>query len=153
MASQDDFPSYFRQIQVKFSRLYAHVLQKTNLTLPQYALLNELAAQGSIPMTEISEKLHITKPAVTHLVDQLEKKKLLKRIAHASDRRISLLKVETKGKKMVRCIQATILRFLLSTLDQFNAKEKAVITRFYGRLSQTVDEILKKFEEAPSCKK
>lgn len=136
------FPGYFREIQTKFSRFYARILTQADLTLPQYALLNQLADRETFPMTEASEKLHISKPAVTYLVDRLERGKYLKRLAHPRDRRISLLQIQPKGEKIVREVQTTILHFLIKTLNQFSAREQKVITRFYGLLAQNMEEIL-----------
>ena len=72
MKEKNQFLHYFRENQVRFSKFYARILTDVELTMPQYALLNELASRGTIPMTDASEKLHITKPAVTHLLDLLE---------------------------------------------------------------------------------
>ena len=93
-------------------------------------------------MTELSSKLHISKPAVTHLVDQLEKKKYTKRIAHAKDRRISLIEAQPKGQKIIRDMQSYILSYLLRTFDKFSSAEKKTIREFYTELSNTMDEVL-----------
>ena len=142
MAEKDLFTRSFREVQVKFSRLYAMVLNKANLTPSQYALLNQLAVSGSVPMTHFSKQLHISKPAVTNLVDRLEKNKYLKRLSHPKDRRIYLLKLEPKGDKLVRKIQAYMLRILLKALGQFSGREQKTINQFYASLSQNVGEAL-----------
>lgn len=142
MNEKDEFSTYFRAIQTRFSRFYARCLTQTDLTLQQYALLNQLASSGTMSMTDASEKLLITKPAVTHLVDRLEKGGFIKRLAHPDDRRIYLLQISPKGKRVVRDIQSVILRFFLKTLNQFDAAEKKTIVRFYAQMSHTMDEIL-----------
>ena len=98
MNARDQFAAHFREIHPKFSRFYFHILQSVDLSLPQYALLNQLMLLGSISMTEASNRLQITKPAVTNLVDRLEEKKFLKRIPHSEDRRIILLSLLPKGE-------------------------------------------------------
>jgi len=142
MSEKEEFTRSFREIQPKFSRFYARILTQADLSLPQYALLNQLTTQGTVSMTEISGKLFISKPAVTSLVDRLEKNKLLKRIGHPSDRRIFLLQILPKGERIVLKIQAQALQFLLKTLDQFNAAERRTIIRFYASLSKTMDQLL-----------
>ena len=139
---EEVFTRHFREIQPKFSRFYVRLLTQAHLTFPQYALLNLLITQKIIPMTEASTKLHITKPAVTNLVDRLEKKRLVKRIPHPNDRRITLLQIQKKGEKIVKETQAHVLQFLLKTLHQFNAEERETISRFYASLSKTMDEML-----------
>ena len=142
MRPKVDFSNQFRQIQPKFSRFYSLLLTELDLTLPQFALLSEIASRGPISMTEASRKLHLTKPAITHLVDQLEKKGRLKRAAHSKDRRVYLLEIHPKGKKIVREIQGEVLKLLLKTLGQFRPKEKETIQRFYLSLSENLDQVL-----------
>lgn len=138
MSQTDDFLAHFRKIQLGFSRLYARILTAADLTLPQYALLNQLASEGTASMTGVSRGLHITKPAVTSLVDRLEKKRLLKRVAHAHDRRVSLLEIQPKGRSIVRSVQRRIFQLLLKTLAPFDTREQSVIRRFYALLAKTL---------------
>ena len=142
MSNRDQFTVYFREVQPKFSRLFTIILSKIGLTLPQYALLTQLAVDGTLPMTQVSRRLHISKPAVTNLVDRLEKNKCLSRIPHPKDRRIYLLELQPKGEKIVRKVQSEVLNVLLQTLSQFSAKERMTINRFYASLSQTLGIVL-----------
>lgn len=142
MSEKEEFSTYFRTIQIKFSRFYALILTEADLTLPQYALLNQLAAGGAVSMTDISEKLHITKPAVTNLTDRLETNKFIKRIEHPNDRRVFLLEIQPKGEKIVRRIQTQILEFLLKTLNRFEPAERKTIIKFYALLAQNMEGLL-----------
>ena len=146
MTEKEEFLELFRAVQPKFSRFYASILTTADLTLPQYALLNQLANLGEVPMTEISSELHVSKPAVTHVVDRLEQKKFLKRLRHPKDRRVYLLQIQSKGKQVVRKIQDQVLHFMLKTIDQLKREEKRSVIRFYALLSQTIDETLSKLE-------
>ena len=147
MSEKDDFVRQFREIQPKFSRFYAHLLTEANLTLPQFALLSQLANRGAVSMTEVSGQLDITKPAVTHLVDRLEKNKLLKRLPHPKDRRVFLLQVQPRGERLVRETQGRVLDFVLKAFNPFSASEKKVIARFYNLLSQNMDQQLLSFRK------
>ena len=142
MDEKNEFTRYFRESQLKFPRLYTIILTKMDITLPQYALLNQLMASEAMPMTQASKELHISKPAVTNLVDRLEKNKCIKRLPHPKDRRVYLLQIQPKGEKMVRRIQTYVLHILLKTLTQFSPAEKRTINRFYACLSETMGEVL-----------
>lgn len=144
MKEKEGFTRHFREVQPKFARICLRTLSRAHLTMPQFGLLNVLVSTGTLPMTEISGKLHISKPAVTNLVDRLEENKFLKRVPHSEDRRISLIQIEPKGEKLVRNMQSTILGFLLKALEQFNSSERRTITEFYARLSNAMDEFLTK---------
>ena len=138
MSEKDKFEAYFREVQPKFSRFYFHILSQAGLTLPQYALLNQLALAGTMSMTEAGERLHISKPAVTNLVDRLEKNKFLKRLAHPKDRRVYLLEIQPEGKTIARKIQTQALNLLLRSLGSFSEGEQKTISRFYAELSKTI---------------
>lgn len=142
MNNQDEFIRSFRQIQPRFSRLYARILACVDLTFPQFALLNLLADSKPMTMTDASEKLCLTKPAITNLVDKLERKKCLKRIPHSHDRRIYLLEIKPHGVQIVQKIRAQVLKYMLETLRSFNDSEKKIIARFYAALASVLEKAI-----------
>ena len=142
MDNRDEFIRSFRQIQPRFSRLYARILACIDLTFPQFALLNLLADSKPMTMTDASEKLCLTKPAITNLVDKLEVKKHLKRIPHPTDRRIYLLEMKPHGIEMVQKIRMHVLKYMLETLGGFNDSEKKIIARFYTALSSVLEKAI-----------
>src|SRR5512140_1201383 len=117
---RETFAASFRELHPKFSRMYVQMLNRVDLTLPQYTLLYQLMLLGSVSMTEISDRLEITKPAVTNLVDRLKEKKFLKRILQPKDRRFIRLEILPKGNKIITEIQAHGLDLLLQAYDQFD---------------------------------
>jgi DNA-binding MarR family transcriptional regulator len=139
---REEFVASFRELHPKFSRMYAQMLDRVGLSLPQYTLLYQLMLLGTVSMTEVSHRLEITKPAVTNLVDRLEEKKFLKRVPHAEDRRVILLEILPKGKKVITEIQGQSLGLLLKAYDQFSEKEHAIISRFYATVSTVMDDFL-----------
>ena len=142
MNEREAFAASFRELHPKFSRMYAQMLNRVDLTLPQYTLLYQLMLLGTVSMTEVSSHLEITKPAVTNLVDRLEEKKCLKRVPHLKDRRVILLEILPKGKKIITEIQGRSLGLLLKAYDQFDGKEHTVISRFYATVSNVMDDFL-----------
>ncbi len=143
MKEKTEFVRHFREVQPKFSRLCMRSLANSGLTMPQYALLN-LLANGPVPMKDISARMHITKPAVTNLVDRLEKHDFLRRGPDLNDRRVTMIAMRPKGIKLVGEMQSAVLGFLLRTLGEFSSSERGVITRFYKMLSKNFDQNLLK---------
>ena len=142
MNEREAFVANFRELHPKSSRMYTKMLDRIDLTFPQYTLLYQLMLLGTVSMTEISDRLEITKPAVTNLVDRLEEKKFLKRVPHTADRRVILLEILPKGKKIITKIRGQSLDLLLKAYDQFNGKEHQVISRFYATVSKIMDDFL-----------
>lgn len=141
MNTKQEFVPLFRQIQIDFSWLYSKILCDLDLTLPQYALLGILAGHP-MTMTDAGAKLHISKPAVTYLTDQLEKKRFLARQPDPNDRRISRLKVLPQGDKKVQQVQSEVLKYILHSLDQFSESEQKMIMRFYAVLAKTLEQTI-----------
>ena len=141
MKEKTEFVRNFREVQPKFARLCGYSLSRAGLTMSQYALLN-LLANGPATMKDLSVRMLITKPAVTNLVDRLEEHDFLKRKADLNDRRVTTIIIRPKGIKLVREMQATVLGFLLRTLEQFSPSERGTINRFYAMLSKNFDQKL-----------
>lgn len=135
-------PAYFREIHLKFSRFFTRVLTEAGLTLPQYALLNQIAASGPLPMSEAGLRLYVSKPAVTSLVDRLEAAGYLARRPHPRDRRITLLEIQPRGRKLVANTQGSLFRVLLLTLGGLRPEEREAIDRFYRRLAENLEKAL-----------
>jgi DNA-binding MarR family transcriptional regulator len=145
---REAFAAGFRALHPKFSRLHTQLLGRVDLTLPQYSLLCQLMLLGTVSMSEISSRLEITKPAVTNLVDRLEKKKFLRRAPDAQDRRVIHLEILPKGEKVIAEIQEQSLAVLLKAYDQFNTAENETIGRFYATLSKVLDDFSAKARHA-----
>lgn len=142
MKRSGNLSNSFREIQVLFSRFYTTVLNEYDITLPQYALLSLLTSSQAIPMTQASKKLHISKPAITNLVDRLEKNNLIKRLEVPEDRRVYLLKALPKGEALVQKIQNRVLPLPLQTLHSFGERDQKIILNFYRILSQNISRTL-----------
>ncbi len=137
----------FRAVHTRFSRLYSNFLVEEDLTLPQYALLTVLKQFGDISMTEASLRLKVTKPAVTQIVDKLEKIKYIKRITHPEDRRSYLLQILKKGDDVVKQGEKLSLDVLLKTLGEYSPAEQRSIESFYCSLLGKVDVVITSQEE------
>ena len=89
-------------------------------------------------MTDVSDVLSVTKPAVTNLADQLEKEKLISRIPHPEDRRSYLLEIQPKGIKKANQIQDVILATLDKTFAGLKKSESEIVHDFYEQLSNNL---------------
>jgi len=136
---KNDFSTLFRSTHSKMSRLYTRVLSRLDLSLPQYAILNLLSAQDSMSMTQISRALGITKPAVTNLVDRLENRKLVRRVADTKDRRVSRLAISAKAKGIVQAIQGQTIGLCENAFEKLSASEARTMVRFHEILTLSID--------------
>jgi DNA-binding MarR family transcriptional regulator len=139
---EPEFQNLLRGIQIRFARFLEVVLQGKKITVSQYNVLATLSQAGPVPMNQVAKKLHISKPAITHLVDRLEKNRWIRRQFPPHDRRVSLLDLTPQGQRLVQRVQKRFIEFGASVLFKVSPKERDVIKRFYEQLTEELDKVL-----------
>ncbi len=148
MTPLQDAMNRFRDLHVRAIRYYARVFDELGLTLPKYALLSQLCAAGPMPLTEVSRRLQISKPATSTLVHRLEKEGLIQRIKHPHDRRSSILSLSVKGCKKTDCAQKAMLNLVVSTFKGFPESKRETVIQFYAKLADLIES---RSHFSPSC--
>ena len=136
------FQKTVRELQLKFTRYYAKSLSEHHLSVSQFALVSLVYHGGEAPMSSLAKRLMISLPAVTHLVDRLERDKFIKRASHPTDRRVTLIRITKKGEKAVYETQGRIQKLFMKTLHAFEPKERYVVQDFYVRFSGELEKQL-----------
>src|SRR5919106_6627580 len=83
-----------RRLQKKFNRA------GLNLTIEQWSVLYHLWKEDGKSQQDLCNATFRDKPSITRLVDNLEKLKLVKRIASESDRRMNMIFLTKQGQKL-----------------------------------------------------
>jgi MarR family 2-MHQ and catechol resistance regulon transcriptional repressor len=66
-----------------------------------FAVLEALLHKGPLPVNEIGKKVLLTSGSITVAVDRLEKKGLVERRAHGTDRRARIVYLTREGRKLI----------------------------------------------------
>jgi MarR family 2-MHQ and catechol resistance regulon transcriptional repressor len=66
-----------------------------------FAVLEALLHKGALPVNEIGKKVLLTSGSITVAVDRLEKKGLVERRAHGTDRRARIVHLTKEGRKLI----------------------------------------------------
>ena len=69
-----------------------------------FAVLEALLHKGPLPVNEIGRKVLLTSGSITVAVDRLEKKGLVERRAHGSDRRTRVVHLTKEGKRLITAV-------------------------------------------------
>lgn len=79
------------------------VLFEFDLTFARYEALALLSftRKGELPLSKMGPRLMIHPTSVTNIVDRLEAAKLVERVPHPSDRRITLARITPEGRDLV----------------------------------------------------
>ncbi len=84
-------------------------IQANGLNPTEFAVLELLFHKGDQPMQQIGEKILLASGSITYVVDKLEQKGLLQRIACPSDRRVTYASITEAGKKFIEDIFPAML--------------------------------------------
>src|SRR6185369_10195986 len=66
-----------------------------------FAVLEALLHKGPLPINEIGKKVLLTSGSITVAVDRLEKRGLVERRAHGTDRRARIVHLTREGKRLI----------------------------------------------------
>ncbi len=81
-------------------RTHQHLSSK-GLTLSQFAVLEALYHLGPLSQKEIGQKILRSSGNITMVIDNLEKRELVKRKRHKVDRRYFIVHLTSRGKKLI----------------------------------------------------
>jgi DNA-binding MarR family transcriptional regulator len=93
--------SLMRAQQIMLARV-EEVLRPHELTFARYELLMLLlfSGNGSLPLSQVGDRLQVHPASVTNAVDRLERQRLVRRMPHPSDRRATLAEITDAGRKV-----------------------------------------------------
>src|SRR6185503_14056679 len=81
-------------------------ISELEMCASDFAVLEALLHKGPLPVNEIGKKVLLTSGSITVAVDRLEKRGLVERRAHGTDRRARIVHLTTEGKKQITRIYA-----------------------------------------------
>jgi MarR family 2-MHQ and catechol resistance regulon transcriptional repressor len=111
------------------------VIQLNGLNPTEFAVLELLYHKGDQPMQHIGDKILLASGSITYVVDKLEQKGMLKRIACPKDRRVTYAQITDEGKKFITDIfpaHAEQIHTLMSSLSDAEKTEAIDLLKKLG---------------------
>jgi MarR family transcriptional regulator, 2-MHQ and catechol-resistance regulon repressor len=100
-----------------------------------FAVLEALLHKGPLPVNEIGKKVLLTSGSITVAVDRLEKRCLVERRAHGTDRRARIVHLTKEGRKLItrayRHHAADLERLMSASLT---SNERATLIRLLKKI-------------------
>ncbi|MED3574465.1 MarR family transcriptional regulator [Cytobacillus praedii] len=131
---------------IVLSRAYRAVNENVNklihsygLNPTEFAVMELLYHKGDQPLQQIGGKILLASGSITYVVDKLEQKGLLKRVACPKDRRVTYAQITEKGKSFIEEVfpdHAKQIDMLMSGLSE-DEKESAIMILKKLGLSQS----------------
>jgi DNA-binding MarR family transcriptional regulator len=109
------------------------------VTIEQWSVLYHLWKEDGLSQQELCNRSFRDKPSITRLVDNLEKLKLVKRVASKDDRRINLIYL-TEASKTLQDLTLNMANQTLNEALEGVSKEdvelcKSVLQKVYDNLA------------------
>ena len=95
-----------------------------NLTISQFGILEALFHMGSMCQKQLSDKILKSTANITTVIDNLEKRALVKRIRQEADRRYITVELTEKGKQLIQDIFPEHVKYINEELSILSKEEK-----------------------------
>lgn len=106
------------------------------LTVSQSYCLRSLYFHGPQTMSELAAELHVQLSTMTGVIDQLEAKRLVQRVANPDDRRSLNVKLTPKGKKLYHGAHEIYLSYLEPLFHGRTRADREKILSFLNHLME-----------------
>lgn len=96
------------------------VIQKNGLNPTEFAVLELLYHKGDQPLQQIGGKILLASGSITYVVDKLEEKGYLNRVACPKDRRVTYASISEEGKNLIEGMfpeHSALIHELMSSLS------------------------------------
>lgn len=97
-----------REINSKLNFKITNELKTSGLTVPQITIVKLLSHHKRLTVTEISEKMSLTKATVSGILDRLEGMDIITRVRSEEDRRVVFVEFSDRGRKLAYEFKETI---------------------------------------------
>lgn len=104
------------------------------LTPTQFGILEALLHVGSLNQRDLGRKLLLSKGNITIVVDHLERRRLVKRVAHPADRRQSVVHLTRPGRTFIRGFFPSHAAAIARELAVLTAPEQEELGRLCRKL-------------------
>ena len=109
-------------------------LASLEVSAAQYIIISVLAKRGVDSPVQLCKDLSYDAGAMTRMLDRLERRGLVRRVAHPNDRRTSNLELTAEGKAVYPKLRASAMKVLNRFLHGFTQKEARQLESFLQRM-------------------
>jgi len=117
-------------------------LRHYGLTPPQYSVLRTIgrSERGFLPMSEIGKAMIVTYANITTIVDNLEKRNLVRRIRNKDDRRMVYVEFTPRGAKLFAKIYKSHRKHITMLMQAISPQEletlRTITTKIRNRIAE-----------------
>jgi len=112
----------------------------SDLTITQFGVLETLYHLGPLPHCEISAKQLKSTGNMTLVIDNLEKRGLVKRVRSQDDRRVVTVHLTSEGEALISAIFPQHVERIVELMGALNAEEQEELGRLCKKLGISLAE-------------
>lgn len=106
------------------ANLARHIADEGGLTMSQFGVLEALLHLGALSQGDIGQKLLLSGSNVTTVVDNLEKRHLVRRTRRPGDRRVVDVELTDSGRKLIARLFPAHARRITNLLGALSARQQ-----------------------------
>jgi DNA-binding MarR family transcriptional regulator len=110
------------------------------ISVSQCYVLETLHFQGALTMNKLAEQMHLTISTITRVVDQLDRKRLIKRKQDKNDLRIRRVSLTPKGKEIFFKSWANVFESEKKIFENIKPEHRKVLLSLLKDLNRSVDQ-------------
>lgn len=113
-------------------------IQATGVNPTEFAVLELLYHKGDQPLQQIGGKILLASGSITYVVDKLEQKGLLKRVACPNDRRVTYAQITDEGRAFIESVFPDHAKRIDQLMSSLSADEKQEAIHLLKKLGISV---------------
>ncbi|WP_350019978.1 MarR family winged helix-turn-helix transcriptional regulator [Priestia flexa] len=115
-------------------------IQQHGMNPTEFAVLELLYHKGKQPLQQIGGKILLASGSITYVIDKLEKKSFLERVACPNDRRVTYAQITESGKEMIESMFPDHEIRIHSLLSVLTSEEQEVAISLLKKIGHYADE-------------
>ena len=130
----------FKSLQGTASRItnevYNSNLQAHKLTSSQYGVLENLYKLGTLYQCDLAREINKTTGNITMVIDNLEKRKMVRRVRKKEDRRYFQVVLTKKGEEVIQDLYPIHVKKVKAAMKKLSPAEQQEIVRLCASLTE-----------------
>ncbi|MEC0666944.1 MarR family transcriptional regulator [Priestia flexa] len=115
-------------------------IQQHGMNPTEFVVLELLYHKGKQPLQQIGGKILLASGSITYVIDKLEKKSFLERVACPNDRRVTYAQITEAGKEMIESMFPDHEKRIHSILSVLTSEEQEVAISLLKKIGHYADE-------------
>jgi MarR family transcriptional regulator, organic hydroperoxide resistance regulator len=144
LALERYLPYLINRAGVRLAVNFAGDIAATGVGIQEWRVLAALAAEGEQRLSDLASLTSIDLSTLSRLVGRMARQRLVARARGAGDRRERRIRLTAKGKRTMRAIMPTAMRYERVALAGIGAAETRSLKRLLSRIYANLDALERK---------